>query len=68
MVYAVSAWVSPKHPLCKNSNRKGLQWFDTDATLVNTESTEGSAVVSLGSISCSEGPLTDYPLLTNQSR
>jgi len=32
-------------------------------TLADAESTEGSAVVSLGSSSCAGGPLTDYPLL-----
>ncbi len=29
-------------------------------TLAGSESTEGSTVVSLGSISCLGGPLTDY--------
>ena len=33
MVYAVSAWVAPKHPLCQNSNRKGLQWAESFATV-----------------------------------
>ena len=37
-------------------------------TPFESEATEGSAVVSLGSISCSEGPRTDYPLLIDLAR
>ena len=44
MVYAVSVWVSPKHPLCQNSNRKGLQWADTNATLVAVYVYKGAVV------------------------
>jgi len=46
MVYAVSAWVLPKHPQCQNPNRKGLQWAESFATPAITGELMGPPLIT----------------------